>query len=66
MTQMQLGITIKALRQVEKIKKFDEDYSRKKTIYANESNDTTMYFVGLANAYCTVIGLIDEILGGKE
>lgn len=66
MTQMQLGITIKALRQVEKIKKFDEDYSRKKTIYANESNDATMYFVGLANAYCTVIGLIDEILGGKE
>lgn len=59
-----LDLAIKALRQVEKLRKLMKITAEKEQVYANESNDTTMYFVGLANAYCTVTALIDEILEG--
>ena len=56
------NIAIKALGQVEKLRELKKITEEKEQVYANESNDTTMYFVGLANAYCTVNALIDEIL----
>lgn len=58
-----LDIAIKALDQVAKLRELRKNLAEKERFYANESNDTTMYFVGLANAYCTVNALIDEILG---
>lgn len=45
-----------------KAKKVAENFNRKEQVYANESNDTTMYVAYLANAYCVVNALIDEIL----
>ena len=45
-----------------KLRELRKNLAEKEQVYANESNDTTMYFVGLANAYCTVNALIDEIL----
>ena len=56
-------VAIKALDQVAKMRELRKNLAEKEQVYANESNDTTMYFVGLANAYCTVTALIDEILG---
>ena len=56
-------MAIKALDQVAKLRELRKNLAEKEQVYANESNDTTMYFVGLANAYCTVTALIDEILG---
>ena len=56
-------VAIKALDQVAKLRELRKNLAEKEQVYANESNDTTMYFVGLANAYCTVTALIDEILG---
>lgn len=58
-----LDMAIKALDQVVKLRELRKNLAEKEQVYANESNDTTMYFVGLANAYCTVTALIDEILG---
>ena len=55
-------VAIKALDQVAKLRELRKNLAEKEQVYANESNDTTMYFVGLANAYCTVNALIDEIL----
>ena len=55
-------VAIKALDQVAKLRELRKNLAEKERFYANESNDTTMYFVGLANAYCTVNALIDEIL----
>ena len=55
-------VAIKALDQVAKLRELRNNLAEKEQVYANESNDTTMYFVGLANAYCTVNALIDEIL----
>ena len=56
-------VAIKALDQVAKLRELRKNLAEKEQVYANESNDTTMYFVGLANAYCTTNELIDEILG---
>ena len=64
MVNTALDMAIKALDQVVKLRELRENLAEKERFYANESNDTTMYFVGLANAYCTVTALIDEILGG--
>ena len=60
-----LDMAIKALDQVVKLRRLRKITAEKEQVYANESNDPTMYFVGLANAYCTVTALIDEILGGE-
>ena len=58
-----LNMAIKALDQVAELRELRKNLAEKEQVYANESNDTTMYFVGLANAYCTTNALIDEILG---
>ena len=57
-----LDIAIKKLGQVAKLRELKKITEEKEQVYANEFNDTTMYFVGLANAYCTINALIDEIL----
>ena len=48
---------------MEKLRKLMKITAKKEQVYANESNDTTLYSAGLADAYCTVNALIDEILG---
>lgn len=60
-----LDVAIQAIDQVAKLRELRKNLGEKEQVYANESNDTTMYFVGLANAYCTVIALIAEILGSE-
>ena len=56
-------VAIKALDQVAKLRELRKITSEKEQCYANESNDKTLYSSGLADAYCTVNALIDEILG---
>ena len=58
-------VAIKALDQVEKMRELRENLAEKERFYANESNDNTLYSNGLADAYCTVNALIDEILGSE-
>ena len=62
MVNTALDMAIRALDQVAKLRELRKNLAEKEQVYANESNDTTMYFIGLANAYCTVNALIDEIL----
>ena len=59
-------VAIKALDQVAKLREFRKNLAEKERFYANESNDNTLYSNGLADAYCTVNALIDEILGDIE
>ena len=61
-----LDIAIKALDQVAKLRELRKNLAEKERFYANESNDNTLYSNGLADAYCTVNALIDEILGDRE
>ena len=56
-------VAIKALDQVAKLRELRKNLAEKERFYANESNDNTLYSSGLADAYCTVNALIDEILG---
>ena len=56
-------VAIKALDQVAKLRELRKNLAEKEQCYANESNDKTLYSSGLADAYCTVNALIDEILG---
>ena len=55
-----LDLAIKALDQVAKLRKLRKISIEKEQVYANESNDTTMYVAYLANAYCVVNALIVE------
>ena len=61
-----LDMAIKALEQVVKLKELRENLAEKERFYAKEPYDHTQYSNGLADAYCTVTALIDEILGGRE
>ena len=56
-------VAIKALDQVAKLRELRKNLAEKEQVYANESNDNTLYSNGLADAYCTTTALIDEILG---
>ena len=55
-------VAIKALDQVAKLRELRENLAEKERFYANESNDNTLYSSGLADAYCTINELIDDIL----
>ena len=59
-------MTIKAMDKMAKLRELRKITSEKEQCYANESNDKTLYSSGLADAYCTVNALIDEILGDRE
>ena len=56
------NIAIKALGQVEKLRELKKITEEKERFYAKEPYDHTLYSNGLADAYCTVNSLIDEIL----
>ena len=55
-------VAIKALDQVATLRELRNSLAEKEQCYANESNDKTLYSSGLADAYCTVNALIDNIL----
>ena len=59
------NIAIKALGQVEKLRELKKITEEKERFYAKEPYDHTLYSNGLADAYCTVNALIDEILEVK-
>ena len=61
-----LDMAIKALDQVAKLRELRKNLAEKERFYANQQHDNTLYSNGLADAYCTVNALIDDILGGKE
>ena len=56
------NIAIKAIDQVEKLRELKKITEEKERFYAKEPYDHTLYSNGLADAYCTVNALIDEIL----
>ena len=56
------NIAIKALDQVEKLRELKKITEEKERFYAKEPYDHTLYSNGLADAYCTINELIDEIL----
>ena len=56
------NIAIKALGQVEKLRELKKITEEKERFYAKEPYDHTLYSNGLADAYCTINELIDEIL----
>ena len=56
------NIAIKALDQVAKMRELRKNLAEKERFYAKEPYDHTLYSNGLADAYCTVNALIDEIL----
>ena len=56
------NIAIKALGQVEKLRELKKITEEKERFYAKEPYDHTLYSNGLADAYCTINALIDEIL----
>lgn len=58
-------VAIKALDQVEKMRELRENLAEKERFYADQQHDNTLYSNGLADAYCTVNALIDEILGSE-
>lgn len=66
MVNTALDIAIKALRQVAKLRELRENLAEKERFYANQQHDNTLYSNGLADAYCTINELIDDILGGRE
>ena len=57
-----LNMAIKALDQMAKMRELRENLAEKERVYAKEPYDHTLYSNGLADAYCTVNALIDEIL----
>ena len=59
------NIAIKALDQVAKMRELRKNLAEKERFYAKEPYDHTLYSNGLADAYCTVNALIDEILGSE-
>ena len=59
-----LDMAIKALDQVVKLRELRKNLAEKERFYANQPYDNTLYSNGLADAYCTINTLIDEILGG--
>ena len=59
-------VAIKSLDKMAKLRELRENLAEKERFYANESNDNTLYSNVLADAYCTVNALIDEILGDRE
>ena len=56
------NIAIKALGQMEKLRELKKITEEKERFYAKEPYDHTLYSNGLADAYCTINELIDEIL----
>ena len=56
-------VAIKALDQVSKLRELRKNLAEKEQVYANQPHDNTLYSNGLADAYCTINELIDEILG---
>ena len=58
-------VAIKALDQVAKLRELRKNLAEKEQFYANQPYDNTLYSNGLADAYCTVTALIDEILGDR-
>ena len=56
-------LAIKALDQAAKLRELRENLAEKERFYANQPHDNTLYSNGLADTYCTVNALIDEILG---
>lgn len=63
MVNTALDIAINALRQVAKLRELRENLDEKEQFYANQPHDNTLYSNGLADAYCTINELIDDILG---
>ena len=59
-------VAIKSLDKMAKLRELRENLAEKERFYANQPNDNTLYSNVLADAYCTVNALIDEILGGRE
>ena len=57
-----LDMAIKAIYQVAKLRELRKNLAEKEQVYANQPHDNTLYSNGLADAYCTVNVLIDEIL----
>ena len=55
-------LAIKALDQVAKLRELRKNLAEKEQVYANQLHDNTLYSNGLADAYCTINALIDEIL----
>ena len=55
-------VAIKALDQVATLRELRNSLAEKERFYANQPYDNTLYSNGLADAYCTVNALIDEIL----
>lgn len=64
MVNTALDMAIKALDQVVKLRELRKNLAEKERFYANQPYDNTLYSNGLADAYCTVNALIDEILEG--
>ena len=58
-------VAIKALDQVAKLRELKKITEEKERFYAKEPYDHTLYSNGLADAYCTINELIDEILGDR-
>ena len=57
-------VAIKAIDQMAKLRELRKNLAEKERFYANQPYDNTLYSNGLADAYCTINALIDEILGG--
>ena len=58
-------VAIKVLDQVATLRELRNSLAEKERFYVNQSYDNTLYSNGLADAYCTVNALIDEILGDR-
>ena len=55
-------VAIKAIDQMAKLRELRKNLAEKERFYANQPYDNTLYSNGLADAYCTINALIDEIL----
>ena len=55
-------VAIKAIDQMAKLRELRKNLAEKEQFYANQPHDNTLYSNGLADAYCTINALIDEIL----
>lgn len=60
-----LNMAIKSLDQMAKLRELRKITEEKERFYAKEPYDHTLYSNGLADAYCTINALIDEILGDR-
>ena len=56
-------VAIKSLDKMANLRELRENLAEKERFYANQPYDNTLYSNGLADAYCTINELIDEILG---